>query len=303
MKFRRYQKLERFGRPSVRGIEAGECFVFHKLDGTNASVWYIEELDEIRAGSRNRPLTFKKDNANFFETIHTNENIKKFFRDYPKYRLYGEFLVPHTLKTYEDTAWREFYVFDVLDETGDETRYLHYYEYKKLMDKYNIPYIPAIAKVVNGSYDTFVKLLDKADYLIKDGCGAGEGIVIKNYDFKNYADEVVWAKIVSNEFKSNNAKLFGEPTIENKPIEDKIINKYCTESFIEKEFAKILNSKDGVWDNKYIPELLGRIWHEFLIEEIPQAVLDFKSPIIDFRILNGLLINKIKTTLKPKGIF
>ena len=38
MKFRRYQHIERFGNDEVAGIEDGTCYVFPKIDGTNA-IW------------------------------------------------------------------------------------------------------------------------------------------------------------------------------------------------------------------------------------------------------------------------
>lgn len=47
MKFRKYQKLERFGMTSVENIEIGNCVIFPKIDGTNASVWL--DNGEIKA--------------------------------------------------------------------------------------------------------------------------------------------------------------------------------------------------------------------------------------------------------------
>src|SRR5574344_1204594 len=49
---------------------------------------------------------------------------------------------PHSLKTYRDTAWRRFYVFDVMEEIDNETeRYLTYEEYRVIMEKYGLDYI------------------------------------------------------------------------------------------------------------------------------------------------------------------
>lgn len=51
--FKKYMHLERFGNDEVLGIELGECYVFPKLDGTNASLW-VGEDGSVQAGSRNR---------------------------------------------------------------------------------------------------------------------------------------------------------------------------------------------------------------------------------------------------------
>lgn len=50
-------------------------------------------------------------------------------------------------------------------------------------------------------------------------------------------------------------------------------------------------------DNKCIPELLGRIWKEFIEEETYEFVKKHKLPTINFRTLNGLCTRKIKNTL------
>lgn len=43
MEFRRYMSLKRFGRAEVSNIDVGRCFIFPKLDGTNASVWLNQD--------------------------------------------------------------------------------------------------------------------------------------------------------------------------------------------------------------------------------------------------------------------
>ena len=38
--FQKYLHLERYGTDGVDGITIGQCHIFPKLDGTNASFWY-----------------------------------------------------------------------------------------------------------------------------------------------------------------------------------------------------------------------------------------------------------------------
>ena len=66
MEFLKYQHVERYGNDEVDGINIGTCYVFPKIDGTNASVWLGED-GEIHAGSRNRELRLDNEfNALFF---------------------------------------------------------------------------------------------------------------------------------------------------------------------------------------------------------------------------------------------
>lgn len=296
MKFKKYQHLERFGNDEVEGIELGKIFIFPKLDGTNAQVW-LDDEGNIKAGSRNRELTLEKDNAGFYKFVLENENIKKYLEKHPTHRLYGEFLVPHSLKTYREDAWRRFYIFDIcLDKEDGSVEYIPYDIYKPLIEEFDLDYIPPISTMTNGSYEYFIRTLNNNTFMIEDGKGVGEGIVIKNYDYYNKYKRQVWAKIVTNEFKEIHKKEMGVNNIKTeKVIEQEIVDNYCTEAFIEKEYSKILN-ETGEWNNKKIPMLLGRVFSELIKEETWNIIKKYKNPTINYRTLNALVINKIKIT-------
>ena len=295
MEFKKYQHIERYGTAEVNDIEIGECFIFPKIDGTNSSVW-LDDEGNLKAGSRTRELTLEKDNAGFYRYVSFgNPNVELYLRKHPNHRLYGEFLVPHSLKTYTEDAWRKFYIFDIcIDKEDGKIEYIPYNIYKPLVEEFDLDYIPPLMKIKNGSYESFIKCLEKNVFLIKDGQGIGEGVVIKNYNFYNQFGRQTWAKIVTNEFKEKHSKTMGCPEINNEYIvEEKIVNNFCTSSFIEKEFEKLVNEK-GEWNNRNIPELLGRVWYEFIKEESWNFVKEYKNPTINFKLLNNLVTKKIK---------
>ena len=293
MEFKKYQHVERFGNSEVLGIENGKCYIFPKIDGTNSSVWLSE--GKICAGSRNRELSEDKDNAGFYKEIIKDENIRKYLEKHPTHRLFGEWLVPHSLKTYRDDAWRKFYIFDVCIDTdsGEGLKYLSYEEYKPLLDECDLNYLAPLRVIKNGTYDNFIQCLNQNDVLIQDGQGTGEGIVIKNYDFYNKYGRQTWAKIVTSEFKEKHSKIKGVSVIENKLIEEKIVDEFVTSAFIEKEYSKIVNDKQG-WSSQYIPMLISKIFYELINEEMWNIIKKFKNPTINFKILNTMVINKIK---------
>lgn len=296
--FRKYQHIERFGTFEVEGIQVGECYVFPKIDGTNGTVW-VGDDGIIHAGSRRRELTQEDDNAGFCKAILQNEAIVNLLRDYPHLRLYGEWLVPHTLRTYRDAAWRKFYVFDVVDTTefedvdDDHTRYVHYENYAPILERYGVEYIPPIKIISNGSEDQFLSCLDANQYLIKDGEGVGEGVVIKNYSFVNRYGRQTWAKIVRSEFKERHYKTMGAPEVACHPVEMQIAEEYITRALVQKEQAKIA-AENGGWSSKMIPRLLGQIWYCLITEETWNFLKKFKSPTVDFKILNRYVTNQIK---------
>lgn len=290
MTFTKYQHIERFGTDEVENIELGICHVFPKIDGTNGSVW-LDENGHVNAGSRNRELSLEADNAGFDAAILADSRIASYLAKHPTHRLYGEWLVPHSLKTYRDDAWRKFYVFDICD--GES--YIPYSDYITLLEEFGIDYIPLLAEVHNGSREQFYALLEKNQFLIKDGMGAGEGIVIKNYSYKNKYGRTTWAKIVRSEFREIHSKTMGAPVVHGeKMVEQEIVDRFCTTALIEKEYAKIVNDA-GLWSSKMIPRLFGQVFYCLVAEESWNIVKEFKNPTINYKTLNALTIAKVKT--------
>jgi hypothetical protein len=307
MEFKKYQHLERFGSAETNAIELGECYVFPKIDGTNGSLWLSN--GEIQAGSRTRTLSIESDNAGFFAWALLQPNIKAYLLENPTHRLFGEWLVPHSLKTYKEQAWKNFYVFDVaVDKSEDEIKhegdsevnYLSYETYKPVLEKHNISYIHPIAIIRNGSYEQFINQLGNNVFLIEDGKGCGEGIVIKNYGWNNKYGRQTWAKIVTSEFKEKHAKEMGAPVVQGKKmVEEEIAKTYITTALIQKEFAKIDNEVG--WTSKQIPRLLNTIFYCLIREEAWSFVKEHKNPTINFKTLQHFVVSEIK--IKAPEVF
>lgn len=299
MEFKKYQHLERFGTTEVQNIELGTAYVFPKIDGTNASIWM--DNGEIQAGSRKRHLSLESDNAGFYAWVLKQENIYNYLFENPTHRLYGEWLVPHSLKTYREDAWRQFYVFDVAidkeeisHQSDDKVTYLHYNEYQPLLEDFGINYILPIAITENTNYDQLISQLQKNVFLIQDGKGVGEGIVIKNYDFKNKYGRQTWAKIVTSEFKEKHSRAMGASEIKGKKlIEEEIAIKYVTKALVEKEQSKI-ELEQNEWSSKYIPRLLNVLYYSIVKEESWNFIKENKNPTINFKTLQYFIFAKAK---------
>lgn len=290
MEFTKYMHLERIGTSEVEGIEDGLTYVFPKLDGTNASVWLSED-GEVQAGSRNRHLSIGADNAGFLAWALEQSNIKKYLHRNPCHVLYGEWLVPHSLKTYRDDAWRRFYVFDVLDTSAGGL--IHYENYKDGLERHGIDYLAPIAQVNNGSLEHYMKALERNTYLIKDGMGIGEGVVIKNYNWQNKYGRVTWAKLIGNAFREEHAKAMGVAELGGRVTEERIVDEFVTQHLVDKVHAKIVNAEGG-WQSKFIPRLLGEVWHDLVTEEMWEIVKKHKNPKICFAGLQRFTNIKVK---------
>ena len=287
----KYMHVERLGTEEVEDLLIGRVHVFPKIDGTNAVVWYEDGV--VKAGSRNRELSVESDNAGFCAYITQESNIKEFFEANPDKILYGEWLVPHTLKTYRDECWRRFYVFDV-GVRNEEGRfgYLPYEVYAPMLDGFGIWYLPPIAVLINPTIEDIRSRADANFYMMKEGC-VGEGVVCKNYDFYNKYGRQTWGKLVRNEFKEKHIKAMGCPTKDVVTVEDEIVSEYVTQAVVDKEFDRI-RVVDGGWSSQSIPKLLNTVYYTLVTEECWNFVKKFKSPKVDFKRLQQLTYAKVK---------
>lgn len=291
--FVKYPHLERFGTDEVDGINLGTCYIFPKIDGTNGQVWL--DQGDVVAGSRNRTLTLDNDNQGFYAWVLEQDNIKAFLYDNPCLRLYGEWLVPHSLKTYREDAWRKFYIFDVFDDSIGE--FLSYEEYKRLLDDYKLEYIPCTLKATNPDYELLSKACEHNKYLIQENQGAGEGIVVKQYGWKNRFGRTTWAKLITNTFKDKHIKEMGGAVVDLKMVEEEIANEFITQHTVDKVVEKIRNDQ-GSFGAKDIPRLLHTVYHELVVEELWEAIKKHKNPKIDFKVLNQFSIKRTKELKK-----
>jgi len=152
--FIKYQHLEKLHTDETDGIEVGTSYVFPKIDGTNGSIWWEGSMGgRLHAGSRNRHLERDSDNAGFYAAMSVSMPHIDLVSKHPHLIFYGEWLVPHSLKTYREDAWRKFYIFDVYDRKCE--KYIHYDDYKNTLDEALVDYIAPIAIIKNGNYETY----------------------------------------------------------------------------------------------------------------------------------------------------
>ena len=298
MEYKKYQHIEKLGTTEVEGILDGQVLLFYKIDGTNSCI-FLKDDNTLGFGSRTRELTLDKDNGGFYASMLFNKDeynkYLKYFQANPNHIIYGEWLIPHTIKRYKADAWEKLYVFDIFDV--ENNIYIPYEMYKDILDKYNINYIPAIATLTNPTLEDIKKELDNTgNYLIDNGLG--EGIVIKNYNYRNKYGRITWAKILTEDFYKTKKELKNKNHINNEevPIEFNIVKSFITPEFIQKEFSKFKEDK-GEFTSKHIFEFLNRTFIEFYKDNWELILKKFKFPTINFKVLKRLVEDEIKSVL------
>ena len=296
MDYKKYQHIEKLGSGEVGGILNGTCYLSYKIDGTNGVIWQSD--NSLHFGSRNRELTLDNDNANFMKMILEDaelmRKLKLAFNHFGNVYIYGEWLVPHTLKTYGSDAWKKFYIFDIQREDGS---YVTFDEYCPILAGLGLSFIPLIAKLENPTQNEIISYLDKTgEWLVTEGLG--EGIVIKNYSFVNKYGRTTWAKVLTEDFKNkktHNRSAMHEAK-ENDDIETLIVRRTMMPEHIHKEYAKLVEAK-GDWSSKYIFELLGRVFNEWFRDNWEIILKKFKQPTINFKKLKSCSDTYVKEVL------
>ena len=298
MEFKKYQHIEKLGTTEVEGILKGKVYLYYKIDGTNSCV-YLKNDKSLGFGSRNRELSLDKDNGNFMTMMMLNKelyiNILNYLLLHPNYIIYGEWLIPHTIRRYNESSWNKMYVFDVYDE--ENNRYLVYEEYSLEIKKLGLECIPPLKILENPSMEDIKNCLEETgNYLIIEGLG--EGIVIKNYDYRNQYGRVTWAKILTEDFnktKEYKSKVYQDNKID-VPMEFKIIKNFLTIDFVYKEFNKFKEEK-GEFTSKNTFEFLNKSFIEFYKDNWNLILKKFKLPTINFRNLKKIYESEVKEIL------
>ncbi len=269
MDFKKYNKIYRIGTEETEGILGGICHIQEKVDGANTQIWFQEGF--IRVGTRSHQIT--EGFNGFVDYVMTNEPIKKLLADHPDYRLYGEWLVRHTIH-YNELSYKKFYLFDIM--VADKL--LSPDEVIKIANEYGVPH-PQLFAVLDSP-----KLEDIMVYVGKTNLGEqGEGVVIKNPTFINKFGVYQHAKIVTQAFKEDNGLVFGGNNKHSDTYwEMYIVNKYMTLERIQKIMNKLQPQIDKKLDLEHTPRIIHTAYHDMITEEIweiskkVQAV-DFKS--------------------------
>ena len=292
LEFKRYQHIEYLKSEETDGIFNGTVYIEPKIDGANTCIWSDRD-DNIHIGSRNRELY--KDECretgqhHVYNGISEDEAAVRFARAHKNYVVYGEFLQPHHIRYYEKEAYYKFYIFDVWDR--EQQRYLEPEIWMDEAKNTGCHIVPILAKLDKCSelpeYHTDEKwdyLVDINRFLIPDSCDKkAEGLVFKNYGFINkFGRNQVFGKIVTDAFKRG-PKISKIPT-EQKDDDtmQKLVLKYYPPEISTKVFSDI-SIKNGKWDKKLIPELIGRCFHDFVTDCIWTIITKEKLPVIDFR--------------------
>lgn len=280
MQFKEYNKIHRLGKEETDGILIGKCYIQEKVDGANVQIWK-DETGKIRMGSRSKEIT--EGFNGFCEYVNNDTRISSLLNMFPEYRLYGEWLVRHTIQ-YSETAYKQFYLFDI--ENIATGTLLELNQVKNVAEQFALCFPQIFAVLENPTVEQIMPFVGKTNLGEK-----GEGVVIKNPAFINMFGINQYAKIVTQEFKEDNGLVFGGNNKHSDTYwEMYVVNKYITLERVQKIMNKLQPLIDKKLDFEHTSRIASTTFHDMLTEEIWE--ISKKVVSVNFKKLSNLCTRK-----------
>lgn len=269
-----YPKIYSLDKEETEGLLSEPVIIQEKIDGANLSIWYDQTTDSIFVGSRTQIVGTNLIKEGFrwaVEYVNAHTGIKELLQNHPTYRLYGEWLVKHTIN-YPQEYYNKFYLFDILTPDGWLPTQLTI----DLAKHYNIHH--------PHTFHEWIATLDTIkEYAGKSVLGniTGEWVVIKRDDFINKFGDRRHGKYVIESFKEKNNIVFGNTTSESVEIE--FVVKTITQPRLMKLINKIEQNDNVKISKKQTGQILGMMWYDIFTEELWNFIKKNHTQSFDFK--------------------
>ena len=285
MEIKKYLDIERCKESYASTFEVGEPIVIQvKIDGSNASIAYDSKTNSLVAFSRRQTLNEMNTLNGFWNHVQSLD-VKTFAEILgDRYIIFGEWLVPHSVK-YPEDMYKKFYMFDVWDRETEQ--YLTQEDSLAIFDRLK-NYIPNyVHTLYNGPFISWEHTLAFLKENIYGETPCMEGIVIKcqNKLWSKSSRLPYYVKIVNEKFSevhSSKPKTIDPEKLAAREAEQAAVAEVVTKRRIIKQIEKfiedqIIPSDWGGESMKQISKLLPKaVWNDIIKEE-PETVRQYEN--------------------------
>lgn len=285
---RKYNSIERYGKRGTQDIleSGGDIVIFEKLDGANSSIQFI--AGEIKCFSRNTELSEAETLRGFYSWAINH--FGGFSRE-DGLILYGEWLCPHKLEYGENK--NKFYLFDVYD--SDKEEYLSLADIRLIARDYDLLMAPVFYEGEFKSIEHIQSFVSKSEL-----GEIGEGVVVKNYAYRDRFGEQPFVKFVSDEFAEMSKTKKHTIKSSNDPLTE-FIQSTLTEARVSKLIHKLVDEDKLTED--YAIEDMGSILKGLgssVFDDIVEEELDELLKVLKQRVGKNVP-NVVKKVLMTEG--
>lgn len=296
---KKYMDIVRYGKSNTKDVlnKGDYISITEKIDGANASFTLDEENPlQVSCYSRNKALNKGNTLQGFYGWI--NENIVP-IKDKlnPNYRYIGEWLVKHKV-AYKDEYYKQFYLFSIWDDKTEE--YLSDNIVLEEAHRLDLNTVPYFYMGEFESYEQLTEYIGKSNMTLRPN--EGEGIVVKNANYKDKYSKQCFVKLVSEKFAEvQKQKLPKNPNVNSKEIE--LIKTVLTKPRVEKLMYKLVD-ENLITKEDFAIESMGKLLKllgDRIIEDMIKEEQDILGNIEDKKLkknVGKILPSIIKEILK-----
>ena len=272
MEFKKYTDIIRHGKNGTHLTIEGnvDIVVQEKIDGSNASFKVVN--GQILAFSRNTELDESNNLRGFYQWTQTLDPSKLL----EGVIYFGEWTARHKIDYKENL--NKFFLFDIYNEHT-----LEYVSFSMVEDEskrlgLNLVPVFYIGKAL--SFEEIAKFAGQSKLT-----DVGEGVVVKNYNYKNKYEAQVFTKIVTTEFQEMNGVKSPKVTTAKKDSFDQFLDTYMTKARVEKIIHKMVDEQ--VLSEDYAIEDMGtilknagtRVYDDLIKEELDSLLKQLKAKV------------------------
>lgn len=273
MEQKKYHKIIRYGHKSTQDVlNKGDYIIIQeKIDGANASFAVIN--GELKCWSRNRELNESNTLEGFYEWVQQNVQVQKLLEGVV---YFGEWTAQH--KVLYEGYMKQFFLYDIYNLHLEE-----YVSFSMVRDEAKRLGLQLIPVFFEGEFESFEQLMSyvgRTDLGGKlKGKPTGEGIVVKNVNYRDEFGKQIFVKLVIDGFREiqrqkqtkDSKKAFSEAELK--------VRECVTLPRVEKQVFKLIDN--GLLDREYGIEDMG-----FLLKHTSPMVAEdiLKEEMQDFNV-------------------
>ena len=250
---KKYMDIIRYGKKETQEVlNVGDYItISEKLDGSNASFSHDPNSEiNVSCFSRNLKLNFSNNLNGFYQWVE-NKISPQVDKLNPNWRYYGEWLKKHKVD-YQPEYYNDFHLFNIYDETTHQ--YLSDDLVESESQKLGLSTVEYFYKGEFIDFEHLMSFVGKSNKtLVPD---TGEGIVVKNVNYRDKFGQQMFVKLVSEAFAEiQPRRLPKNPKADEYVME--LVKSVVTKNRVEKIISKCVDDQE--LDEDYSIESMGKI--------------------------------------------
>ena len=264
----RFEDTE-FRQNNVAAFVPGDIIqISEKIDGSNASVAWDEDKQELACFSRKQPLNFNNTLRGFYNYVQSfTTEQRDWFKFHPQITLFGEWgLNDNKIKSYATEWTKEWIVYDAWN--SDFNQWMPQTFVKRAAAELGLHYIHVLYEGPFISWDHIKSFLHKNTY-----GDSQEGVIVKNQTRLEDIDNRMpsYLKIVNDSFKeamkTRGKKEKSADEIAEEARVNELVNSIVTQRRVEKSIERLR-------DNGILPTTLTPTDMKLVAKYVPADVFN-----------------------------